>query len=179
MKKILILSSSLRKNSNSENLAQKFSEGAKTAGNEVEFISLKDKKIAFCKGCLACQKSLRCVIHDDADLIAQKMLTAEFLVFATPIYYYGMSGQLKTMLDRANPLFPADYKFREIYLLASAAEDEEEAFTGALNGIENWLECFPKAKLVGKVFAGGVTNAGEIANHSVLEKSFELGKSIS
>lgn len=121
LKKILILSSSLRNNSNSEMLAQKFYEGAKTAGNEVEFISLKDKKIAFCKGCLACQKNFRCVIHDDADLIAQKILTAEILVFATPIYYYGMSGQLKTMLDRANPLFPTDYKFREVYLLASAA----------------------------------------------------------
>lgn len=178
LKKILILSSSLRNNSNSEMLAQKFYEGAKIAGNEVEFLSLKDKKIAFCKGCLACQKNFRCVIHDDADLIAQKMLTAEILVFATPIYYYRMSGQLKTMLDRANPLFPTDYKFREIYLLASAAENDEKAFTGALNGIENWLECFPKAKFAGKIFAGGVTKAGEIKNHLALEKAFEVGKNI-
>lgn len=46
------------------------------------------------------------------------------IVFATPIYYYEMSGQLKTLLDRANALFPSDYAFRDIYLLASATEDE-------------------------------------------------------
>ncbi len=177
MKKILIVSSSLRKNSNSEKLALSFADGAKSAGNEVEFISLRDKKIEFCRGCLACQKSLRCVIQDDANLITQKMLTADILVFATPIYYYEMSGQLKTVLDRANPLYPSDYAFREIYMLATAAEEGDEIFERALNGLEGWIECFEKAKLAGKIFVGGVTGAGEIKNHSALKKSFELGKS--
>lgn len=177
MKKILIISSSLRKNSNSEKLALSFAEGAKSASHEVEFVSLRDKKIEFCRGCLACQKTTRCVIHDDADLITQKMLTSDILVFATPIYYYEMSGQLKTVLDRANPLYPSDYAFREIYMLATAAEEGEEVFTRALNGLEGWIECFENAKLAGKIFAGGVTGAGEIENNLVLKKSFELGKS--
>ena len=114
-KKVLIISTSPRKNGNSEMLADAFLNGAKDAGNSVEKISLYDKTIGFCKGCLACQKTGRCVIHDDADIIVGKMLNADVLVFATPIYYYEMSGQIKTMLGRGNPPFSAAYSFPYIY----------------------------------------------------------------
>lgn len=62
-KKVLIVTSSLRANSNSDMLAQAFAEGAKAAGNTVETISLKGKNIAFCKGCMACRKTLKCAIR--------------------------------------------------------------------------------------------------------------------
>lgn len=87
-KSVLIISTSPRKGGNSDALAEEFARGEREAGNQVEKIELYDKTIGFCKGCLACQKTLRCVIHDDADTIAQKMLTADVIVFATPIYYY-------------------------------------------------------------------------------------------
>lgn len=177
-KKVLIISTSPRKNGNSEALADAFLKGAVDGGNIVEKISLYDKAIGFCKGCLVCQKTKRCVIHDDADTIVQKMLTADVLVFATPIYYYEMSGQMKTMLDRANPLFPADYAFRDIYLLSTAAVDEEGVDARAINGLEGWIECFPKARLAGTVFAGGVAGVGEIDGHSVLTKAYEIGKAV-
>lgn len=126
-KKILILSTSPRKNSNSDALAEEFAKGAREAGHEVEKISLIGKEIQFCRGCLACQKTMRCVIRDDADKIVQeKMLHADVLVFATPIYYYEMCGQMKTLLDRANPLYSSDYAFRDVYFIAAAAEDGDE-----------------------------------------------------
>ena len=146
-KNVLVISTSPRRNGNSKLLADAFANGARQAGNSVENISLHDKTICFCKGCLSCQKSQRCVIHDDADTIAQKMRAADVLVFATPIYYYGMSGQMKTMLDRGNPLYASDYAFREVYLLAAAAEEEEHTMDGAVNGLRGWLACFPKARL--------------------------------
>ena len=121
-KKVLVISTSPRKGGNSDVLADEFVRGAQEGGNSVEKITLNDKMIGFCKGCLACQSTRRCVIRDDADAIAQKMLTADVIAFATPIYYYGMCGQMKTMLDRSNPLFSADYAFRDIYLLSAAAE---------------------------------------------------------
>ena len=121
-KKVLVLSASLRAGGNSDTLADEFVRGARDAGHQVEKVALRDKTIGFCKGCLACQSTRRCVIHDDGDAIAQQMLEADVIAFATPIYYYGMCGQMKTMLDRANPLFTADYRFRDIYLLAAAAE---------------------------------------------------------
>lgn len=177
-KKVLIISTSPRKNGNSEMLADAFLNGAKDAGNSVEKISLYDKTIGFCKGCLACQKTGRCVIYDDADVIVGKMLNADVLVFATPIYYYEMSGQMKTMLDRANPLFPADHAFRDVYFLSTTADDEARVDARAVNGLEGWIACFPKAHLTGTVFAGGVNGVGEINGHSALEEAYEMGKGI-
>ena len=177
-KKVLIISTSPRKNGNSETLSDAFRKGATDGGNIVEKISLYDKTIGFCKGCLACQKTGRCVIHDDADTIAQKMLSADVLVFATPIYYYEMSGQMKTMLDRANPLFPSDYAFRDIYFLSTAAEDGEGMDARAISGLGGWIECFPKAHLAGTVFAGGVAGVGKIDGHSALAKAYEMGKAV-
>jgi multimeric flavodoxin WrbA len=177
-RKILIISTSPRKNSNSEALAAEFGRGAASSGNDVEQISLAEKQISFCRGCLACQATERCVIHDDADQIVQKMLHADVLVFATPIYYYEMSGQMKTMLDRSNPLFPSDYQFRDVYFLASAAEDSDEVWSRAVNGLEGWIACFEHAKLSGAVFAGGVNAAGEIQGHPALKKAFEMGAAI-
>lgn len=83
-KKILVVSTSLRANSNSDMLAEAFIEGARETGHEVEKVSLKDKTIGFCKGCLACQKTGSCVIRDDAGAIVEKMLHSDVLVFATP-----------------------------------------------------------------------------------------------
>ena len=91
-KKILVISTSVRNNSNSEALANAFAEGAREAGNEVEVVSLRGKTIAFCKGCLACKRLGRCVINDDANDIIEKLMNADVVVWATPIYYYQMSG---------------------------------------------------------------------------------------
>lgn len=178
MKKILIISTSPRKGGNSDTLAEEFARGAREAGNQVEKIDLHDKTIGFCRGCLVCQKTKRCVIHDDADIIAQKMLMAHVLVFATPIYYYEMCGQMKTMLDRANPLYTSDYAFQDVYLLAAAADEDESTMEGAEKGLEGWIACFEKARLAGTVFAGGVDTVGAIQGHSSLTKAYDTGKSV-
>lgn len=177
-KNVLILSTSFRKGSNSGALAKEFEKGAKEAGHKVEMVYLHDKTINFCTGCLTCQKTKRCVIPDDADAIAQKMLTAEVIVFATPIYFYEMSGQMKTMLDRTNPLFPADYAFRDIYLLATAAEEEESAMDGAVKGLKGWMDCFDKTNLKAVVRGNGVVGAEDIKGDPALQKAYDLGKAL-
>ena len=178
MKKVLIISSSLRPNSNSDALAEAFARGAAEAGNQVETISLKEKELHFCKGCLVCQKTQKCVIADDAPAIVQKMYEADVLAFATPIYYYELSGQLKTLLDRSNPLYTTDYHFRDIYLLTSAAEDEEQTPARAVTGLGGWIACFENAHLAGSAFAGGVNEPGEIEGHAALASAYEMGKSV-
>ena len=70
------------------------------------------------------------------------MLHADVIAFATPIYYYEMAGQLKTMLDRANALYSLDYAFRDIYVLSTAAEDEEHVPERAVAGVTGWIDCF-------------------------------------
>ena len=178
MKKVLIVSTSPRAHSNSEALANAFAEGARAAGHEAEVISLRGRTVNFCRGCFVCQEKLRCVIRDDADEICQKALQADVLVFATPIYYYEMSGQLKTLLDRLNPLFPSDYAFRDVYLLTAAAEDEEHVPQRAVRGLEGWVECFERAHLAGTVFMGGVTAAGENPEHPALVQAYRMGHEI-
>lgn len=177
-KKVLVISTSLRNNSNSEALADAFVKGANEAGHQVEKISLRGKTIGFCKGCLACLNTGSCVIKDDAVEIAQKMHDAEVIAFATPIYYYEMAGQMKTMLDRANSLYGSDYAFEDIYLLSTAAEDAEGVDKRAVTGLEGWIACFERARLADTVFAGGVDGAGTIAGHPALESAYQAGKAV-
>lgn len=178
MKKVLIITTSLRQNGNSDLLAEVFSDGAKSSGNVVETVSLKGKNLNYCKGCLACGKLGRCVIDDDANVIADKMLDSDVIVWATPVYYYSMSGQMKTLIDRVNSLYYKDYKFRNIYLLATATEDEAYTFEGTEKGVQGWVDCFDGAELSGTLFVGGVTNPADIKNNAKLKDAFNLGKSI-
>ena len=135
MKKIFIFSSSLRKGSNSDALALKIKEGAEKAGNEVAYLKANEIKLNYCIGCLTCTKTGKCVLKDSMNG------ESDVLVFASPIYYYGISGLLKTFLDRLNPLFNVTNKFKEVYLAFSAAEDEgETTYEKAITAIQGWVE---------------------------------------
>jgi multimeric flavodoxin WrbA len=179
MSRILVISTSLRAKSNSDILTERMIAGAKDAGHEIAYISLKNKDLRFCIGCLSCQKTQRCVLKDDAVEIAEKVKNADTLVFVTPIYYYGMSGQMKTLLDRLNPLYPSDYRFRKVYLLSAAAEDEETTPEKAVSGLKGWVDCFEKAELAGTLFCGGVAGPGEAAEKKEkLDEAYAFGKSL-
>ena len=178
-KRVLIISSSIRNKSNSELLAREAEKGALAAGNEVEFISLKDKDIRFCKGCLACQKMLRCVIKDDVADILEKVKNADTLVFVTPIYYYELSGQLKTLLDRLNPLYPQEYRFRDVYLMTTSAEEGNEVIEKAVGGINGWVDCFEKATFAGVFNGGGLNDMGEAATKpAMLKGAYTFGETL-
>ena len=178
MKRVIIISTSLRRGSNSDKLADKFVEGAKATGNDVEIISLTGKNIQFCKGCLACQQLGKCVINDDVNAIMAKVLEADVVAWATPIYYYEMSGQMKTLIDRMNAMYPLDYKFRDVYLLTTAAEDEEYVPKRAEAGLTGWIECYPKSRLSGTLFCGGVNAPNEIEGNNKLQEAYEMGKNV-
>ena len=179
MSKVLIITTSFRAKSNSDVLATRAAAGAKDAGHEVELISLKGKKINFCIGCLACQRTQKCIQNDDAVEIAEKVINADTLVFVTPIYYYEMCGQMKTLLDRLNPLYSSDYKFRRVYMLSTAAEDEESTPEKAVNGLQGWVDCFEKATLAGSLFCGGINDPGEAsAKEAALEAAYAFGSKL-
>ena len=177
-KNVLVISTSLRANSNSEALAEAFLRGAQEAGHDAELVSLRGKDIRFCMGCLACQKLGHCVLQDDTQALTQKMHDADVICYATPIYYYEMSGQMKTLLDRANWLYASDYHFTDIYLLTAAAEDADDVPKRAESGLTGWIDCFERARLAGSVFAGGVDGPGAIHGHAALEQALELGKTV-
>ena len=179
MKNVLIVSSSLRGGSNSEILAHEVERGAKDAGNNVEFLSLKGKNIKFCIGCLACQKTGKCVQKDDMAEMIAKVQNADVLIFTTPIYYYEMSGQLKTFLDRCNPLYGQDNKFKDVYLITSSYDDAKNASDIAANGLGGWVACFEQSRLAGVLAGGGLNEPKDAtANEDLLHKAYELGKNV-
>lgn len=178
-KNVLIISTSLRGGSNSEILAKECVKGAKEAGNNVKFISLKNKDIKYCIGCLSCQKTAKCILKDDVNEILEAVKAAEVIVFATPVYYYEMCGQMKTLLDRLNPLYSSDYAFRDIYMIATAAEDDCGAFEKAYNGLQGWVDCFEKATLKGIVMGCGIGDANSALEYNnIMIKAYDMGKNL-
>ena len=178
-KKVLIVSTSIRNGSNSEILAHEVERGVLDAGNEVESVSLAGKNVSFCRGCLACQKTGCCVIRDDMDALIEKVREADVLVFATPIYYYEMSGQMKAFLDRCNPLYISDYKFRSVYLVTASAEEGDDVAERAAQGLQGWIECFPKASFDGLLSSGGVTGPNEAAGREeLMAAAHEFGRQV-
>ncbi len=178
-KKVVILSTSIRPNSNSDILAKEFARGAKENGNEVETVSLVGKELQFCRGCLVCQKTGKCIIKDDANEIAEKVKNADVVVFATPVYYYAMSGQMKTLIDRMNCLFSSNYHFRDVYLIASAADTDKSALDGTIKEVEGWIACFSKVEFKDTIYGVGLGDPGEAKNYSkILKQAYEMGKTV-
>jgi NAD(P)H-dependent FMN reductase len=178
-KKVIIISSSYRREGNSDLLAREFDKGAEAAGNVVETINLRDITMNFCQGCLACQQTKECIIHDDVRDLVEKIRWADVLCFATPIYYYAMSGQLKTFLDRMNPIYAAGHTFTDVYLLASANDTDPSAMDGAVKEVEGWVSCFDGVELKGVVRANGVNDVGDILNHrEYLDEAYDMGRYI-
>ena len=117
-------------------------------------------------------------MKDDVAGIMDSVLNADVIVWATPIYYYEMSGKMKTLIDRLNPMYSKDYKFRDIYLLATAAEEGDEVFEKAINGLNGWIDCFEKTAIKGTVLCGGVTDGGEISTNDKLKEAYNLGSHV-
>lgn len=179
MKKVLIISTSIRAGSNSEILAKEVAKGAKEKGHKVEFVSLKNKKIAFCKGCFACQKLGKCAIKDDANKITEKIKKSDVIVWATPVYYYEMSGQMKTVIDRANSLYSSNYKFREVYLVTTSTEDSKDVADRVISGVQGWIDCFDNVKLKKTLSGGGAEGPNDAKNMpKLLKQAYEMGKKI-
>lgn len=177
-KKVLIIGTSPRKNGNSNTIAQEFAKGATASGNNVEIVYLYDKHINFCKGCLACQKTHKCVIQDDANEIVEKIKNSDVIVWATPIYYYEMSGQMKTMIDRGNPLFGSDYKFKDVYLITTSADTGEYSADGAIKGLQGWIDCFAGTQIKGIIKGLGLEAVGDAIDKPILKEAYNMGHSI-
>ena len=179
MKNILIFSTSLRADSNSEILAESFAEGCKDAGHSVETISLKEKNINFCQGCNTCDNTGTCIIKDDAHAIADQAQKADVLVFATPMYHGSVSGAMKTLLDRLTPLMARDYNFRDVYFTITAADNTEGATKAAEADLAGWIGSFKKTELKGVIRGQGIDLPKDAANHAdIIEEAYEMGKSI-
>lgn len=177
-KRVVIISSSPRKGGNSDTMADEFLKGTVEAGNTAVKINIRDMELKFCIGCLSCQRTGKCVLSDGMNELYDTVQHADILVFATPVYYYGMTGQLKTFLDRLNPLFSKDNSFKDVYLLMSAAEEEMSAMDGTINGAQCWIGCFDGVAIKDVLCGIGLTDPRDIDKTDFKRLAYEMGKNV-
>ena len=172
---ILILSGSPRRGGNTELLVEAFVKGA-SQKHHVEVVSVHDYKVNPCMGCNACFKSESnsCVQKDDMSLIYEKMAVADMLVIASPVYFYGLSAQLKAVIDRFHNPIRDTYHIKKTALLLVGAASLPELFDGILAQYRLCLNFF-KLENVGRVLVRGVKDKGDIRNTGALHEAFELG----
>ena len=175
MSKVLAISSTPRKGGNSDILCDEFAEGARESGHEVEKVRIADLKIGYCTGCYACQKTGKCAVKDDAQSIIDKMLAADAILLASPVYFYCISAQLKALFDRTVVAYPnmANKKFYYILTMAEAAN-----FDGSLAALRGFLDCCAGSEECGMVLADGVYERGAVKSTKFMRESRNLGKSV-
>lgn len=179
MKKVLVISSSPRRNGNSDLLCDQFMKGAIEAGHRAEKIFLADKTIHYCTGCGACANATRpCVQKDDVAEILEKLVEADVIVLATPVYFYTMCAQLKTLIDRSCPRYTA-ISNKEFYFILTAADTNRAAMNRTLESLRGFTEdCLENSREKGILFGLGVMDRGEVKETPAYREAFEMGKRI-
>lgn len=178
MKNILILSSSPRRGGNSDTLCNEFLRGAIDAGHTVEKIFLGDKKINYCTGCSTC--SLRgkpCPEKDDMPEILDKMVAADIIVMATPVYFYTMSAQMKTLIDRCCGRYTL-ITGKEFYFIVTAAESAQQKMERTIDTFQGFLDCLNGATIKGVIYGLGVWHSGEINGTPTMQQTYQMGRMI-
>ena len=177
-KKVVICHGSPRVSGNSDILANEFKKGVEDGGNAAKKISFPMRFINYCKGCLGCVSSGECVIHDDMSSILEDMVDADVIVFASPIYFNTISGQMKTMIDRLTPK-AKQLANKDYYFLFSAATNDKDSLNPAVCELRGFLNCIGVGAEKGIVFGLNAESEGEINhNKDALNQAFEFGKNI-
>lgn len=173
-KKVLIIAGSPRKGGNSDTLCDQFKKGAEETGAIVEKIYLSDQNIHYCIGCNACQDTHCCFQKDDMQGILGKMKEADVIVLATPVYFYTMSAQMKTMIDRSVPMY-LQLMNKEFYFIATAAEPKEE-MERTIDSLRGFTDCLPNAVVKGVIYGGNAWKIGDIQKQPAMILAYEMGR---
>ncbi len=181
--KILAIMASPRKGGNSDLLLDEFLRGVEEGGGEFEKLSVGDLKISPCREILACEKDGECVIKDEMDSVYQKLLEAEKIVIASPIFFYGFPAHFKALIDRCQVLWvrkhllgiePANSPKRAFALLLGATKGER-LFDGVLLTLRYFLEPL-NAGLSGTLLYRKVEKKGDIQNHpTAMKEAYDAG----
>jgi multimeric flavodoxin WrbA len=178
IKKVLVLSASPRRGGNSDLLCDQFLMGAQEAGHEAEKIFLKDKNISYCMGCGTCLNGKkRCPQKDDMAEILEKMIAADVIVMATPVYFYTMNAQMKTLIDRICSRY-TEITNKEFYFIATAADTSKQAMERTIEGFRGFTSCLNEAEEKGIIYGAGAWNMGDIKGQPAMKEAYESGKAI-
>lgn len=177
-KKVLILEGSPRIHGNSDLLCDELMKGAVEAGHEVEKIRVASEKIAPCSACYYCRShNGECVFKDDMAEVMQKMIDADVIVLASPVYFYSISAQLKAVIDRTVARW-TEVENKQLYYILTMAEEDPAMSEYAIASLHGYAECVEGAQEKGTLVAYGVYEAGEVRNTSFMNEAYEMGRNI-
>ncbi len=189
MNKVLGISGSPRRNGNTELLLKELLNGAEASGLEVELIILSELSISPCTSCDSCQKDGQCVINDDMQLMYGKLLEADYVVFASPVYFKGVSAQMKAFIDRCQALWSRKYILkqklvspdrpgRKGYFISTSGSVGNNVFSGAIMTIRSIFHVLD-IEYKGELLFEGMEKKGDVTNHpNALQVAFEVGMSV-
>lgn len=178
MKNILIFSSSPRRGGNSDTLCDRFMAGSLDKGHHVEKIFLADKHINYCTGCSVCSLYGKpCPQKDDVAELVEKMIQADVIVLATPVYFYTMSGQMKTFIDRCCARY-TEISNKEFYFIATAAEGEKQLLERTFDSLRGFTDCLEGVVEKGCLYGCGVWKMGDIDGTPLLDEAYRMGANV-
>ena len=177
-KKVLILSASPRQGGNSDLLCDRFLEGARQAGHDVEKIFLRDLRIGYCTACGTCYNHGKsCPQKDDTPAVVNKMIAADVIVMATPVYFYTMNAQMKTLIDRTCARY-TEISDKEFYFIVAAAEDDVPAMERTIEGFRGFTSCLENPHEKGIVYGTGAWQIGDIRSKPAMQQAYEMGRNV-
>jgi multimeric flavodoxin WrbA len=188
---VLGIAGSPRRNGNTELLIREFMRGAEAGGHETELIILSELKISPCTSCGSCQKTGKCIMIDDMQPMHKKLLEADCIVFASPIYFGGVSAQLKAFIDRCQALWSRKYILKQAlispdrekrlgYFISTAGtKDYNKVFEGGIFTVKAIFSSLD-IKYTGELLFKDMENKGDILNHpDAMQMAFEAGSTLS
>jgi len=178
-KNVLVLTGSPRKGGNTQLLAEAFAQGAREAGCELSIIHAAEKHIRACLGCNGCFETGGVCVQKDDDMapILQSYREADVVVFATPVYFFGVTAQLKLLIDRTYALLPAGKQKKDVVVLATCGNGDAAVCAPTVAMFREMIH-FSGATEKGLILAAGLHKPGEIAGRPELEQARALGRSL-
>lgn len=175
-KNILVLTGSPRNNGNSEAMADAFIKGAREAGHKAEKFRAADRNIAGCRACYTCFSSgTPCTYRDGFSELEPLLEKADMLVFCTPVYWFGMTAQIRAAIDRMFAYHDNPLPVRECVLLICAGDDDKRVFSGPTESYRN-IAWYMKWQDRGMLIVPGVDEIGDIQKTSALNDAEEMGR---
>jgi multimeric flavodoxin WrbA len=187
--KVLGIFSSPRRGGNTELLLEEALKGAEKEGAKVERLYLSEFTITPCKECHGCDNTGNCVIMDDMGKIYPKLLEADIILLASPIFFYGVTAWAKAMIDRSQPLWVRKYllkdsssgeerKKKKGFFISVGATKGPRVFDGAIQTIKYFFDVL-NAEYVGELVFRNVEGKGDILKHpEALQQAFEAGRKL-
>ena len=175
--KVMGIAGSPRKGGNTDLILDSFLSGARAAGSEVLKVNLVDYALKQCRGCGVCGTTHKCIIKDKMDGLINDLVSADVIVLATPVYFYTLSGTMKTFIDRTVPRY-TELAGKDFYFIAAMWDNNSQHMDLTFNSLSGFTDCIPDAHVKGLIRGIGLWEKGAVKGSPVLLEAYQMGMKV-